>query len=346
MQSGEQLSVSHVCEFEATITGGIRESVRHQRKMLEDLDIEYTTDPDLGVDVLHCNLMGPKSAWYARRARSRGIPVIVNTHLTAEDFGDSFRFSNALAKPLRRYLRWAYGLADVLVCPSAYNRRLISRYTDTPTRVISNGVDREKLRGFESLAADYRERFDLQSPVAFQVGHVFKRKGLETFVETARRLQSFDFAWFGPLDRLLKGRSTRRLIDSAPDNCTFTGFVDDIRGAYAVGDVFFFPTYEENEGIALLEAMAAGTPPVVRDIETFSWLEDGHDCLKVSEDDLSTFVDTLDRLGDAAVRRRLGANANAQVDRFELDAVAEQYAALYDELTGNENPDDGRRPPS
>jgi len=71
------------------------------------------------------------------------------------------------------------------------------------------------------------------------------------------------------------------LIES-PRNCTFTGYIDDIRGAFAAGDIFCFPTHEENEGIALLEAMAAGKPVLVRDIETFSWLADGEDSLKVS----------------------------------------------------------------
>ncbi|SEP98863.1 glycosyltransferase family 4 protein [Natrinema salaciae] len=326
------MKVSHYFEFEEHVTGGIRESVVHQRKMLDRLGLSYTTSPTLDADVLHCNLMGPRSVWYARRARSRGIPVVAHTHVTAEDFGDSFRFTNALARPLRPYLERAYGLADALVCPSAYNRRLIETYTDTPTTVVSNGVDREKLEGFESLEATYRERYDLEPPTVFLVGHVIKRKGLETFVELARRLPELDFAWFGPLDRSLKGRETTRLIDNSPDNCTFTGYVDDIRGAYAAGDIFCFPTHEENEGIALLEAMTAGKPILVRDIETFSWLEDGDDCLKVSDAGVSGFEAALERLTDPALRDRLGTNAARRSEEFSLAAVADRYRSLYEEV--------------
>ncbi len=327
------MKISHYFELEEHVTGGISESVAHQRAMLEQLGLQYTTEPTLEADVLHCNLMGPRSAWYARRARSKGVPVVANTHVTAEDFGDSFRFTNALAGPLKPYLRWAYGLADALVCPSEYNRDLIEGYADTPTTVISNGVDRGKLEGFESLEAEYRDRYELESPTVFLVGHVIKRKGLETFVELARRLPEMDFAWFGPLDLSLKGRETTQLIENAPNNCTFTGFVDDIRGAYAAGDIFCFPTHEENEGIALLEAMAAGKPVLVRDIETFSWLEDGTDCLKASGEGVAPFVDALERLRDPDLRDRLGSNAADRSEAFSLEAVANQYQSLYAEVT-------------
>lgn len=330
------MKINHYFEFEKHVTGGIRESVVHQRKILDRLNLQYTTEPTLDADAFHCNLMGPRSVWCAKRARSRDIPIVAHTHVTAEDFGDSFRFTNVLAKPLKPYLEWAYGLADALVCPSEYNRRLIDTYTDTPTTVISNGVDREKLEGFEALESEYRERYDLESPVVFLVGHVIKRKGLETFVELARRMPDMDFAWFGPLDLSLKGRETTRLIEESPENCTFPGYIDDIRGAYAAGDIFCFPTYEENEGIALLEAMTAGKPVLVRDIETFSWLKDGEDCLKASESGsesgVDAFVDALKRLEDPDLRRRLGSNAADRSEQFSLETVANQYQSLYEEM--------------
>jgi len=330
------MKISHYFEFESHVTGGIRQSVAHQRRVLDRLGYEYTTEPTVDADVLQCNLMGPRSVWHALRARSHGVPVVAHTHVTAADFGDSFRFSNALARPLRPYLEAAYGLADLLVCPSEYNRGVIEAYADVPTRVVSNGVDRGKLDGFEALESEYRERYDLDPPVVFLVGHVIKRKGLETFVELARRLPELDFAWFGPLDLSLKGRETRRLIESAPDNCTFTGYIDDIRGAYAAGDVFLFPTHEENEGIALLEAMAAGTAVVVRDIEPFAWLEDGGDCLKVdaAAGEIAPFEAALERLGDPDLRERLGSTAAARSEEFSLSALESEYETLYSEVAG------------
>lgn len=319
------MQISHYFEFENIITGGIQESVNNQRKMLDIQGIDYTVEPTVSADILHCNLMGPRSMYYAKKAKTHDTPVVIHTHVTAEDFGGSFRFTNGLSKPLKPYLETAYELGDTLICPSEYNRNLLDQYTETDKTVITNGVDADKLDGFEGLREEYLERYSLTPPVVFLVGHVIKRKGLREFVETARRMPELDFAWFGPLDTSLKGRSTKKLIEQSPDNCTFTGFIEDIRGAYAAGDVFFFPTHEENEGIALLEAMRAGKPVVVRDIETFAWLDDGDDCLKSSGD----FTEELKRLKDEDVRDTLGNRAVRKSEAFTLPNVADELSSTY-----------------
>jgi glycosyltransferase involved in cell wall biosynthesis len=329
------MRVSHYFEWEAYVTGGHAQSVRNQREILDRHGIDYTTDPALDVDLLHLNNMGPRSLYHARRARKYGIPVLVHAHQTAEDFRESFALSNLLATPLRPYLEYAYGHADHLVCPSEHNREVLETYTDAPKTVISNGFDPGRLEGFVDLRAEYLDRYDLEPPVIFNFGHVIPRKGLETFVETARAMPELDFAWFGylnptggRLDALLRSQETTRLVESAPDNCTFTGYIDDPRGAFAAGDVFFFPTKNENEGMALLEAMGCGKPPVVRDIATFEWLADGVDCLKAETE----FTGAIDRLRDSDLREEIGANAAERSEAFTLDAVGEELVALYREL--------------
>lgn len=324
------MRVSHYLEFEHHVIGGIRESVRHQRTMLDRAGIVYLTKPRLDVDILHLNLLGPRSLWVARRAHRRDVPVVAHTHVTPADFRQSFRYSNVLARGLRPYLAHAYRSADMLVSPTAHAADRVERLVGSRPRVISNGVDPEKLAGGAHLAARYRERFDLTPPVVFTVGHVLLRKGLDTFVALARRHPDLDFAWFGPLHRRLKGRRTREVLENAPPNCTFTGFVPDIRGAYAAGDIFCFPTREENEGIALLEAMATGTPVVVRDIPPFTWLEDGSACLKA--DSLAAFARAVDRLRDGDLRDRLGTAAAERSSAFHLDTLAPRYTSLYEEV--------------
>jgi glycosyltransferase involved in cell wall biosynthesis len=331
------MRISHYFEWERWITGGHKQSVKNQRTMLDRAGIEYTTRPDPTADLLHLNNMGPRSVVAAKRASRAGTPVLIHTHQTAEDFAGSFAFSDVLAGPLRPYLEYAYDLGDHLVCPSAYNQRTIREYTDTPSTVISNGYDPEKIAGHETLREEYLDRYDLSPPVVFNVGHVIPRKGLEAFIETARALPDLDFAWFGflnptggTLDRLLRSRETERLVENAPENVTFTGYVEDIRGAYAAGDVFFFPTHNENEGMALLEAMAAGKPPVVRDIETFEWLEDGQDCLKAETD----FVAAIETLRDPDRRETIGERARDRSKAFTLDAVQSDLVELYEGLVG------------
>lgn len=333
------MKVCHYFEWESYITGGHHQSVLNQRTILDRHDIDYTTKPSLDVDLVHLNNMGPRSLLLARRANARGVPVLIHAHQTAEDFEDSFAFSNTFAKPLRPYLEYAYSLADHLVCPSAHNQDVIETYTDTPTSVISNGFDEAKLAGWDDpdLREEHLERYDLKPPVVFMVGHVIKRKGLETFIETARELPDLDFVWFGyinptgrTIDHLIKSREVERLIDQAPENSTFTGFVEDIRGAYAAGDIFFWPSKNENEGMALLEAMACGKPPVIRDIPVYEWLDDGVDCLKATED----FASAIEKMTDPDTRDEIGERAYETSQRFTLDHVGNELVPLYQGLAG------------
>jgi len=329
------MRVSHYFEWEGQITGGHAQSVRNQRTILDRHGIAYTTEPALDVDLLHLNNMGPRSIYYAKRARRRGVPVLVHAHQTAEDFRESFALSNILSRPLRPYLEYAYGHADHLVCPSQHNRAVLETYADAPKTVISNGFDPARLAGFEDLREAYLDRYDLEPPVIFNFGHVIPRKGLAAFVATAREMPDLDFVWFGylnptggRLDALLRSRETTRLVESAPENCTFTGYIEDPRGALAAGDVFFFPTKNENEGMALLEAMGCGKPPVVRDIPTFEWLADGRDCLKAEAE----FAGAIDRLRDPDLRAEIGESAAERSEAFTLDAVGEKLVGLYREL--------------
>lgn len=304
---------------------------------MDERGIEYTTEPDLEADILHLNNMGPKSIYYARKARKKGVPVVIHTHQTAEDFENSFAFSNILAKPMKPYLRYAYSLADHLICPSEYNKKTLQDYTDVEKTIISNGFDPEKLEGHEELREEYLDRYDLEPPVVFNVGHVIKRKGLKSFIETAKEMPELDFVWFGYLnptggdgitDRLLKSRDTKKLVENSPENCKFTGYIEDVRGAFAAGDVFFFPTKNENEGIALLEAMGCGKPPVVRDIETFEWLDHGMNCLKTEDD----FATQLEKMKDKETREEIGEAAQRKSEDYTIESVGDRLENLYARL--------------
>ena len=335
---------------------GIGTSVDHQRQALADAGVDFHTSPWQGgaptralasaasgggllrgYDVLHCNMMGPASAALVTHAKRRDRPVVLHTHVTSEDFRGSFRGSNAVAPALRRYLRWYYSRADLVLCPSQYTKRTLEDYPiDAPIRPLSNGVDVDALEGYEDLRGEYRERFDLSGMVVFAVGNVFERKGLSTFCQLAERTD-YDFAWFGPYDDGPQAsRAVRKWTRGPPENVTFTGWVDDIRGAYAAGDVYLFPTKTENQGIAVLEAMACGKAVVLSDIPVFrEFYEDGHDCLICSTE--GEYREALERLAaDPDLRKRLGGNARETAREHGLDRVGEGLVESYEAVADGE----------
>ncbi|MFB6103809.1 MAG: glycosyltransferase family 4 protein [Halobacteriaceae archaeon] len=284
-------------------------------------------------DIAHCNMIGPGSVAVARHARHRGHPLVLHAHVTAEDFAESFRGSTQIAPVLHRYLRWFYNQADLVLCPSEYTKRTLQEYpVATPIETITNGVDLDSIEGHESLRDRYRDRFDLDGVVVFAVGNVFERKGLTTFCKTAERTD-LDFAWFGTYDTGPQASSTvRQWVNNPPENVTFTGWVEDKRGAFGAGDIFLFPTKVENQGLVVLEAMAAGKAVVVRDIPVFEeFFTDGEDCLKCET--TAEFVDAVERLAaDPELRDALGTAAQETAAAHSLDRVGEELTRIYRDL--------------
>ncbi len=347
------MRVCNYLELESRLVrSGMGTSTAHQRKALADTDWEVVTSPWQGgsprraaqhalvgdgafedFDLLHCNFVGPASLAAARHARRTDVPLVLHAHMTREDFGESFRLSTELAPALGVYLKWFYSQADLVLCPSEYTRGLLESYpVDAPIRPITNGVDLDSLRGYEDLRTEYRERFDLDGLVVFSLGNVFERKGLTTFCELARETDH-EFAWFGPYETGPQAsESVRYWTENPPENVTFTGWVEDKRGAFGAGDVYCFPTKDENQGIAVLEAMACGKPVVLRDLPVFrEFFTDGEDCLLCSTRE--EFREALARLEDPAERERLGENARATAREHSLDRVGEELTQAYREVT-------------
>src|SRR5690606_11684715 len=119
--------------------------------------------------------------------------------------------------------------------------------------------------------------------------------------------------------------------------CHFAGALADeaLAAAYASADLAAWPAIEEADGMARLEAQAAGSPVVAgRGIGVAAVVADGAPGLLTARDDPDCFAAALARLlGDAALRRRLGAAARRRVAAFHaLPAASRRLDALLREL--------------
>lgn len=256
---------------------GIGRAITHQKNALETQGIEYVTDLKQPYDLIHANTYDFHSLYLVKRAKKKGIPVIIHAHSTEEDFCNSFRFSNVIAPTFRKWLIYFYRHADLLLTPTPYSKKTLEHYKIGPPIVdISNGIDLSKFTPDSQGGDDFRKEFGFSKDrkLVVTVGFPMERKGIVDFVEMAKRMPEYDFAWCGHLEDYLLPSRVVKLKKTKLDNMKFLGYVSGIERAYQAADLFFMPSKEETEGIVMLEALASRLPIVCRRIGAFMpWLQ-------------------------------------------------------------------------
>ncbi len=311
---------------------GMGSAMGNHRKALELSGVEYTHNLKDDFDILHIYMIGPRSIRAIRKARAKGKKVITHAHLTADDFRDSFCFSNQIAPFLRRYLTYFHNQADLVLCPSEYTKNVLIGYgVKKEIRAVSNGIDLGKFKFSAENRKEFREEFNLDGIVPLSVGHLFIKKGIATFINTAKKFQN-KFVWIGRRYKGIEDPRTSGIVKSAPPNVIFAGYVKDIIAGYSGCDIFFFPSFCENQGIVTLEAGACGRPILVRDILAYDGqLVNEVNCLKARTDE--EFGLQLKRLiEDEQLRRRLAENAHKLSREHSLEKVGAQLREVYEHL--------------
>lgn len=315
-------------------TSGIGRAFEHQKAALTSAGIEFTTDPwDLDYDILHINTCGLNSESIIRNARKNGKKVIYHAHSTEEDFRNSFIMSNMLAPVFKQILVTLYTKADAIITPTPYSKQLLENYGITlPIFPISNGIELPLYAPDEEKVKAYRKYFSLkdEDKVVIGVGLPFERKGILDFIEVAKSLPEYKFIWFGEINPMLVPSEINRAVDNHPMNCIFPGYVKGpiIQGAYQNADCFFFPSYEETEGIVVLEALASHQNVVVRDIGVFNpWLKDKVHCYKGHNND--EFIELVQGCVEKKLPSTKEAGYNVVKER-SIDKIGQELKEVYE----------------
>lgn len=257
-----------------------------QEESLKENGVEVTTDPKEDYDVVHINTIFPSDYFMAKRAKKQGKKVVYHAHSTKEDFRNSFTGSNLIAPLFQKWIMKCYETGDLILTPTNYSKSLLKRYgIQKPIEVISNGVDTTLFQKNMLDREQFRKKYGFRNTdkIVMSVGLYFERKGILDFVELAKRMPEYRFIWFGYTPDSQIPKKIREAVHTELPNLTFTGYLpkEELRMAYSSCDLFFFPSYEETEGIVVLEALASQIPVLLRDIPVYSdWLEENRDVYK------------------------------------------------------------------
>jgi glycosyltransferase involved in cell wall biosynthesis len=215
-----------------------------------------------------------------------------------------------------------------VVTPSHWLADLVkeSYLKDYPTKVIHNGIN---LEVFKPTPSDFRQKYGIVDDKRIVLGVSFgwgKRKGLDVFVDLAKRLdkEKYQIVLVGTNDALEK---------QLPDNilCIHrTHNQKELAEIYSEADLFVNPTREENFPTVNMEALACGTPVLTfrtggspESIDESCGSVVACDDMDAMEKEIVRICDEKPYSSEACVQR---AKAFDMKDRFA------QYMDLYDEI--------------
>jgi len=301
----------------------------------------------------------PANYWMARAARTWGVPLIIHPRGMLEPWALSqkaLKKRMALVLFQRRDLAGARAFVATADMEYAQLRHLGLRQ---PVAVIPNGVDLAVAPGTEAMAlADARgpggQRGQRQVPeispsnrerVALFLSRVHPKKGLLELVRAWAQVAPVGWRLriAGP-DEGGHWREVARLVSQLGLEAVidYVGPVEAERRAalYREADLFVLPTFSENFGVVVAEALAAGVPVITTrgapwaDLVTYGcgwWIETGVPPLVLALREALA-------LGDDE-RRAMGERGRAYVQRYDWSVIAVETLALYRWVLGQ-----GERP--
>jgi glycosyltransferase involved in cell wall biosynthesis len=198
--------------------------------------------------------------------------------------------------------------------------------------IATTGCDPEKIRALDLPILGHLERpethtFNSQEPILLQVG-TMANKNIENLAVALR----------GMVCRLrIIGRlSHNQRVTLEANKVNFEslqGLTDEeIRLEYGTADIITFCSTYEGFGLPIIEGQAMGKPVVTSKRKPMTDTSGGAACL-VDPTDPSSIREGLEKVvKDSEYRAQLRADGFKNVERFRPAKVAEQYAALYDEI--------------
>jgi glycosyltransferase involved in cell wall biosynthesis len=274
-----------------------------------------------------------------KAARQLGIPIVASAHTDYDQYAVRYGVTWALRAGWA-YLRWFYGQAHRVLCPSRiYEEHLHSRGV-THTGVWSRGVDPAEFHPrFRSEA--YRARFGVGANdlLVTYIGRIAREKNLELLLRAWETLvgsrggAQLVLVGRGPLEEEIRRRDL--------PGVHVTGLMKgvELAEAYASADVFTFPSPTETFGNSLLEAMGSGLPSLVAAAGgVLEFAEHGRNAWLVAPNSIEAITEGLGRLlADAALRRRLAEGALQTAGERRWDGVYDRLVADYRAAASSRN---------
>jgi glycosyltransferase involved in cell wall biosynthesis len=295
-----------------------------------------------GIDIVHGHMVWDYPVWAAaRQARRHGKPFILRPcgHLDAWSLSQKSLKKKIYLAALGSVVRTA---SAIHFTSEGERRESLGAIGDRPTWVIPLGVPHAAYTDLPSSDA-FAARFPAlrDKRIVLFLGRLHPKKQPEVAIDAFNRVAALDerlhLVFAGSSEAGYQAKLAARVTGlGLADRVTFSGLLrgEGVREAYSAAQVFVLPSFQENFGIAIAEAMAASCPVIISDHLDLADDIVSADAGVGSATDVGAMAAALQRLiADEALCRRMGKNGRALVlRRFTWPPIAAAMGDAYAQL--------------
>lgn len=296
-------------------------------------------------DLIHIHaLFSFTSTCAALTARQHGVPYIIRPLGVLSHWGmeNRRRYLKALSVYFLERHILEHAAAIQYTSGQEEKEAEATRVHGNHSVVIPLGIDQAPFQNLPDSSEFYGRHLSTGStPVVLFMSRLDPKKGLDllllAFAQLTRRHPRCVLVIAGSGEEsFVRGLRDKAARLGIGDRIIWTGFLKgrDKLAALAAATVFTLPSYSENFGISLLEALAAGKACALTDaVGIADAVQEGGAGLVVPCEAVP-LASALDRLlSDVALRQKLGDRARQLVERrFSLETMGANLVSLYDTI--------------
>lgn len=286
-------------------------------------------------DIVHVNCCWmPQCALTQKWAQQAGYKVVLTPHGMLEPWIMKRHYWTKKVPALLLYQKSAVKNADYLhATAKSEKENLLKLGYNSRVAVISNGID------VESIAL--KQNWERNKQILF-LSRIHVKKGIEFLLKAVaalrKEMNGYTVRIVGEGEQTyinqLKEKAKERGVDSMIDFCGGV-YGEQKWKMFREADVFVLPTYSENFGIVVAEALASGTPVITTKGTPWQELETYH-CGWWTEIGTQPLVDALNGFLslDEQELETMGRNGRRLVEeKYSANGMAKAMMNLYTKLS-------------
>jgi glycosyltransferase involved in cell wall biosynthesis len=299
-----------------------------------------------GFDIVHIHGLYRFPMTYAAwRARRAGTPYVICPHGSLDPF---LYKQSRYSLPLKRIYERLFDVPNLNHAAAIHYtaeeeaERTVFLELRTKPVIVPNGIDWESYKNLPAKGFfRMRLRLDDETPLVLFLGRINFKKGLDllvpAFSQVLQQHPQARLAIVGPDNEGYRSKvrwwcGEQRITDKV----FFVNHIgsEEVRQAYVDADVFVLPSYTENFGMTVVEAMACGCPAVISDqVNIWRRVQDVGAGFVVRLDPCE-IADAICRvLADKELAGAMGTRGRkAAKERYAWPRIVEQLTQVYREL--------------